>query len=88
MNTIRDEWEEFARHVVPPDAPAVQRGEMRVAFYAGATAVLWLGARISMYSDEAAQAIWQSLHDETAAFVHARLAEQDESERAQQTAQR
>lgn len=87
MNTIADEWDEFAKHVVPPDAPDVQRVEMRVAFYAGATALLWLGARIAGFSDDAAQSVWQSLHDESAAFVHERLAEQKEREREQHTAQ-
>lgn len=37
---IREGWYAYAEHVLPKDAPAVQRQETRRAFYAGA-AHLW-----------------------------------------------
>ena len=75
MNTIADEWREFERLVVPATAGAGQRRDMRIAFYAGANAILALGQLISELSDDAAMAVLQSLHDESAAFMYARLAE-------------
>lgn len=38
--TLADLWEQFAAHVIPPEASAVQRKEMRRAFYQGANATL------------------------------------------------
>jgi hypothetical protein len=35
------EWDNFARHVLPPSCSAVQRQEMRRAFYAGAESILF-----------------------------------------------
>lgn len=42
---IREGWYQYAEHVLPKNAPTVQRHETRQAFYAGA-AHLW-GAFIS-----------------------------------------
>ena len=39
MKTIFSEWQSFERDVVPAAAPAIQREEMRRAFYAGAQAM-------------------------------------------------
>lgn len=39
MKTIGSEWAEFSSTVINPKAPAVQRHEMKTAFYAGAVAV-------------------------------------------------
>lgn len=33
---IEAEWDIFCKAIMPPDAPAIQRTEMRRAFYAGA----------------------------------------------------
>lgn len=77
MNTIADQWLEFAEHVIPPDAPAMQRRDMRAAFYAGATSILALGLVVSEFSEDAALLVWQSLVDESEAFIRARLSEQD-----------
>jgi hypothetical protein len=35
------EWDKFAQHVLPPTCSAVQRTEMRRAFYAGAESILF-----------------------------------------------
>ncbi len=40
MNSVKEAWESFEAAVIPEDAPAVQRSEMRRAFYAGAWAML------------------------------------------------
>lgn len=40
MKTMQREWEDFWSSVAPKDAPAVQRQEMRRAFYAGAWMLL------------------------------------------------
>ncbi len=37
---VAEQWDSFARTVVPKDAPAVQKQEMRRAFYAGAQCLL------------------------------------------------
>ncbi len=38
---VAEQWEEFERRVLPDDVSAVQRQEMRRAFYAGAQAILF-----------------------------------------------
>ncbi len=38
---MAEQWDQFARAVLPPNAPAVQRQEMRRAFYAGAQGILF-----------------------------------------------
>ena len=37
---MAEQWDSFARAVLPRDAPAIQRQEMRRAFYAGAQGIL------------------------------------------------
>jgi hypothetical protein len=37
---MAEQWDSFARAVLPKDAPSVQRQEMRRAFYAGAQGIL------------------------------------------------
>lgn len=38
---MAEQWDSFARAVLPADAPAVQRQEMRRAFYAGAQGIMF-----------------------------------------------
>lgn len=38
---MAEQWNEFARKVIPKDASPVQRQEMRRAFYAGAQSILF-----------------------------------------------
>lgn len=35
---MAEQWSEFSKHIIPSDAPQVQKQEMRRAFYAGAAA--------------------------------------------------
>jgi len=37
---VNEEWNEFARRVLPPDCSSIQKRESRRAFYAGAWAVM------------------------------------------------
>ena len=69
---IEEEWLEFSLMVMPPNAPAVQRIEMRRAFYAGAHALLCLmQQKVSAGTDDPTEAdldMMQGLSDELAAF--------------------
>lgn len=38
---MAEEWNHFASYILPPNAPSVQRQEMRRAFYAGAQSILF-----------------------------------------------
>ena len=38
---VAEQWDQFARLVLPKEAPADQRREMRRAFYSGAQAILF-----------------------------------------------
>ena len=38
---MAEEWDKFARLILPPNTAAVQRQEMRRAFYAGAQSILF-----------------------------------------------
>lgn len=70
MNTIADEWESFERMVVARDAPAVQRSEMKLAFFGGASAVLALQLRIPQEkSEDASVGMLAGWHDECKRFA-------------------
>lgn len=70
-NTIAAQWESFHKAAVAPSAPEIQRSEMRLAFYAGATAMLGItmGIGSDSVSADAGVALLQSLHDEAEAFA-------------------
>lgn len=38
---MAEQWDQFARAVLPADAPPIQKQEMRRAFYAGAESILF-----------------------------------------------
>ena len=40
MNTIQEQWLSFEKMVIPKNAPLIQHKEMRIAFYAGAQAMI------------------------------------------------
>ena len=70
MRTIADQWADFERLVMPQGASALQRQEMRRAFYAGFQASLTVGVEIAAadLSDEAGAAVLQGLHEECQSF--------------------
>lgn len=42
LNTIQEEWENFSSHIFKNvNAPDIQKTEMRNAFFAGATTMMW-----------------------------------------------
>jgi len=69
MNTIGEKWETFEKLVVPNGAPAIQRQEMRRAFYAGAEAMFSLQCGIADHSEEAAYAMLDMLKEEMQLFA-------------------
>jgi len=64
--TIRESWEQFAAMVIPADAPAVQRTEMRKAFWAGAASSLLLVESVGWLDCSV---------EEGAQYIHDRLEE-------------
>lgn len=70
INTVAAEWSQFEAMVVAPSAGAVQREQMELAFYGGASAVLAMYHRIAgEASEDAAVGILQGLHEEVSAYA-------------------
>lgn len=71
MNTIAAKWEKFVIDVLPKDAPAVQRVEMRRAFYAGAASLLNIQTKIADddVSMDAGVMILEGIHQELLSFT-------------------
>lgn len=69
MNTIAKEWAAFERMVLPPNAPPIQRKEMRRAFYAGAQALLKLQYQMDNVSEDAAMGLMSGWRDELVLFA-------------------
>lgn len=68
--TLRQGWIAFARQVIHPQAPIVQRLEMRRAYYAAAAIVLQMLHDITQkYSEDEAIQKLEELHTELEAFV-------------------
>jgi hypothetical protein len=67
---LDEAWQEFARAVLPRDASAVQRQEMRRAFYGGAFSVLTLMAALGddSVSEDQGVKVLDQLHRECHAF--------------------
>lgn len=69
---MAEQWDQFARLIFTKDTPAVQRSEMRRAFYAGAQSILFkVIASFAPESDptEADLQIMQDLSDELQEFA-------------------
>jgi biotin synthase-like enzyme len=69
---IAEQWDQFARAVLPPNCSVIQRQEMRRAFYAGAQGVL-LGcvAALAPEGEPTAEDLqmMQNVHDELSEFA-------------------
>ena len=61
MKTLDQEWRDFERRVISPTAPAVQREEMELAFFAG----VWL-----LLGPDADSPWRQECHDRCVAIHH------------------
>lgn len=68
-DSIGREWEAFAASVLPPDAHATQRVEMRRAFFAGAATALSLLANLADSPEDAAVGGLEDLHEECREFA-------------------
>lgn len=74
MKTIAQQWGEFDKAVLLPTAPAIQRTEMRRAFFAGFHSALLSGIEISNVvgdgndSDDIGANMLENLHRECIAF--------------------
>jgi hypothetical protein len=65
-------WEQFARVALPPDAPEVQRREMKRAFYSGAHGIMFKVIHAlapGQESTEADEQLIQDLHEELQEFA-------------------
>lgn len=71
MNTIQEQWNSFAQAAIPASAPAVQRSEMKRAFYAGAEAMMRIQYTIGGkdISEAAAMHILDGCQQETHDFA-------------------
>lgn len=52
IGTLTDEWREFSRAVIAPEAGDVQRKSMKHAFFAGSLCIMALLQKISDQPDE------------------------------------
>ena len=68
---VAEQWDQFARAVLPKDAGETQRREMRRAFYAGAQGVMFgviAALTPSGDAEEGDVQMLQELHDELSEF--------------------
>ena len=71
---MAEQWDYFSRAVMPPDASAVQRQQMRRAFYAGAETILFRVIQGFAPEDEPTEAdlkLMDDLHQELQDFAAA-----------------
>lgn len=69
---MAEQWDQFARGVLAPDAPAIQRKEMRRAFYAGAQSILFRVIEAFAPESEPTEAdlqVMTDLHEELQDFA-------------------
>ena len=69
MNTVQEQWAMFETLVMPKNAHATQRQEMRRAFYSGVEATLRLQHAMGDVSDDAGVAMIEGWHDECRRFA-------------------
>jgi hypothetical protein len=72
MKTIADRWTEFGARVLPQNAHATQRQEMRRSFYAGFFEALVACSEMADESgdnDDVGATMMHSLHDECLRFA-------------------
>jgi hypothetical protein len=71
MKTIAQRFVEFQRMCMSPHAPAIQRAEMCIAFFAGAKSMLDAGIEIADLSDDDGVRALETFHRECRAFGEA-----------------
>jgi len=69
VKTVAQRWDDFERRVIAPDGLTIQSSGMRVAFYAGAKAMLDAGLEIAeIADDQRCVALLESFHQECREF--------------------
>ncbi|CAB3758473.1 hypothetical protein [Paraburkholderia humisilvae] len=68
MKTIADRWTDFEARVVAPDAPPLQRDEMRLAFYAGFKSMLDVNFELAGLDELSAVFLLERFHIEARRF--------------------
>ena len=68
---IADAWTQFEASVLAPDAPDIQRSEMKIAFYGGANCTLQLLRQLgeSDVSEDGGVEVLTGCMDECQAFI-------------------
>lgn len=66
--SIASNWELFERRVISPSAPAVQRHEMKMAFYVGVQAMLFLQLELAELPEQHAVGVLKQLYGESESF--------------------
>lgn len=66
--SVKDQWESYAAHVLPPDCGLLQRQETRRAFYAGAFAMLMMSANVAHMTDDEGVSYLEGLRRELERF--------------------
>ena len=68
---LQRNWQSFEAVIIPPDAPQVQRDEMKKAFFAGCTIALGVTFALgnSDLSEEAASLLLEGMREEIEAFA-------------------
>jgi hypothetical protein len=68
---LETEWQDYSKTAIPINAPAIQRQEMRRAFYAGASAMFSLMTSIDdSMSDEEGAKVVEALQQECIDFMN------------------
>jgi len=75
MKTIKDEWENFKSMVVPPGASELQKSEMKLAFYGGATVMLNIMSMVANMSTKEGFKLLEVCSKECENFVMERMLE-------------
>lgn len=69
LPSVNDRWLTFAQQVLPKEASAIQRKEMKRAFFAGFTACLVGGVEMVAFPDEDGAARLMRYHEECKGFA-------------------
>ena len=57
--TLKENWESFEAEVLDKDAPAIQRSEMKIAFYAGVASTIGVLTDSNLSEDEAEELLFK-----------------------------
>ena len=69
LPSANDQWRQFEGGVVPKNASAIQRREMKRAFFAGFTSCLRSGQELAEMSEDDAVARLGRFHEEVKGFA-------------------